>query len=96
MVVAPTLIPSLRSSPWTRTQPQSGVLTPQTEDEVPDLGTDAGTTRTSPPPVRPLAAYELPVPPQKRLRCDHERGDPGSNRASARSSNDTRNTTGAS
>jgi hypothetical protein len=73
MVVAPTLIPSLRSSPWIRTQPYLGFST-QPENEPPDLGTDRGAARPSRSPVRPLAAHQFPVPPQEGLGSDQERG----------------------
>ena len=56
MVVAPTLIPSLRSSPCIRTHPHLG-FSSQPENEPPDIGTDLWTARPSHSAIRALAAY---------------------------------------
>jgi hypothetical protein len=74
MVVAPTRMPSLRSSPLYPDVAPSGVLPRQAKDQVPGLGVDRGTPRPPQPPVDPLAPDELAVPAKQRLWRDEERG----------------------
>src|SRR5664280_3026706 len=74
-IVGPTRIPSLRSSPSIRTQPQRGVLPGQPEDERTDSRVDPWPARATGPAVGPLPPHELAVPPEKGRRSDEE-GDP--------------------
>ena len=74
-VVAPTRIPSLRSSPWTRTQPRRGFSHPgEPEDERADRGIGRRPAGASGLAVRPPPPHELAVPPQQRRRRDEEGG----------------------
>src|SRR5664280_731317 len=81
-IVGPTRIPSLRSSPSIRTQPQRGVLPGQPEDERTDRGIDRWPAWATALRVGPLPAHELAVPTEERCRGD-EKGDPAVTRQDA-------------
>jgi len=83
MVVAPTRIPSLRSSPWMRTAPQRRVLPGQTKDQITDLRVDPWPSRLSGPAIGPLSPDQLPMPSQERLRRDDEGRPPVPMKAAA-------------
>jgi hypothetical protein len=72
IVVAPTRIPSLRSSPSIRTRPQRGLSRASLRMSARTSGSIGGRPRPTGPAVPPLPAYELAVPAQERRRGDEE------------------------
>src|SRR5438034_1109391 len=67
IVVAPTRMPSLRNSPWIRTQPQPGFFPPEAQHELAKPTIDRRAARRA-AAVRPLPGNELAVPAKQRLR----------------------------
>ena len=68
-------MPSLRSSPWIRTQPQRGFSRASLRMSARTAGIDRGLAKAARPAVRPLPPHELAVPAEERCRGDEE-GDP--------------------
>jgi hypothetical protein len=73
MVLAPTRIPSLRSSPWILTQPHRGFSLPRRVIRSTVSGPRGGRPGPS-PTVGPLPPHELTMPAKQGLRRDPERG----------------------
>jgi hypothetical protein len=72
MVLAPTRIPSLRSSPWILTHPHRGFSLPRRMTRSVTSASSGGRPGGS-PTVGPFPPYELAVPAKKRLGRDHVR-----------------------
>jgi hypothetical protein len=75
IVVAPTRMPSLRSSPSDPDAAPARVLPGKSQDERTEFGIDRRPARATGLAVRPFPAYELAVPAEERRRRDKE-GDP--------------------
>ena len=73
MVLAPTRIPSLRSSPWILTHPHLGFSLPRRVIRSTVSGPRGRPAGTS-PTVGPLPPHALTMPAKEGLRRDHERG----------------------
>jgi hypothetical protein len=71
IVVAPTRMPSLRSSPWIRTQPQLGSSRPSRSTSSRSCDRSAGGPAAS--AVCPLLGDQLTVPAHERLRRHQQR-----------------------
>jgi hypothetical protein len=82
-VVAPTRIPSLRSSPWIRTQPQRGFSRPSRTTNSTSARSSGGrpTQRRA---VTPLPPIQLPMPTKQRLRRRHKHRPAHTRQQSAR------------
>src|SRR6266540_408201 len=71
IVVAPTRMPSLRSSPWIRMHPQLGFSRPRRTTSSRKRRIERRPTRPA-APVTPLLPHQLTVPAQQRLRRNQE------------------------